>query len=239
MALCAVFLVLLVLLVVSAEDCLSDWEKFGTKCYKFPSSVYFYDQCDSYCSSQDATMMCIESEDESVFIQRHMYKRMHIGLRRRAGDNQPTWFANCTSTYQHWKPGEPNGGSGVNGEFVQMYSSTGEWMDYRDDQIYCGCEYNLPEQPPTDDGPHDDGGSGGDSSVSCNQTCVLIVIIVAVAIGVGILTLMAALMVRFYFCGKIKLKATYLKPLCWTLTRIITIFTYDSPPQALLAVGHR
>jgi hypothetical protein len=203
----ALILAIVLVVVTCAEECLDEWEQFGTKCYHFPSSVYYYDQCENYCAGQDATMMCIEDQEESDFIQDRMYRDMHIGLRQRDGSDEFTWFPNCTSSYTHWMPGEPNGGNGVNGEFVQMYSGTGQWSDYRDEQIYCGCEYQLTVVPPTDDIADDNSSSSSSSSGGCNQTCVLIVIIVAVLCGVGMLALGAMILLRFWFCsGKTSLQ---------------------------------
>jgi alpha-tubulin suppressor-like RCC1 family protein len=116
----------------------------GNRCYYFPGSdtAMTWSSCKTYCQSQSAGMLCIQSQaqqDDFISIrggEHHTwigYSATSLVL------SDWDWNSGCTSSYTNWDTLEPNilVGSG----YSSIYSATGKWADFVSSATQeCACQ---------------------------------------------------------------------------------------------------
>jgi len=141
--------------VVSSSVCLDGWVLHNSKCYYFnqgSTTQRSWTDCQSYCSSQGASMLCIPDSTTNTWIAHQLQSQVSVSYTWIGYTNVPNneynykWVSGCTSSYSNWY-------SYFNFEiyFAYIFSYDGSWFDSRDKgKLPCSCEYHVgPSSPPT------------------------------------------------------------------------------------------
>jgi hypothetical protein len=129
--------------------CPAGFTQNGNLCYDFrnAASLFTWDNCNSYCLAESATMLCIQNSAQQTYTWSQVaYSLVWIGYYKTPATNNFQWVSGCTSTYSALGSGE---GYNVNEQVAAMYLPiSGQWIDtIRNNAAACYCQANAVEAP--------------------------------------------------------------------------------------------
>ncbi|XP_051767806.1 ladderlectin [Ctenopharyngodon idella] len=123
--------------------CPSDWDKFGTQCFKFFSDPKSWAEAEEHCVALGGNLASIQSSLTHTFLKNFVKKQSKGNTRSWIGAHDAPqafiWFWSDGSKFEYndWHTGEPNNGGDAERCVEMGYGDEIRWNDAR-------CETHLP-----------------------------------------------------------------------------------------------
>ncbi|XP_033127012.1 CD209 antigen-like protein 2 isoform X2 [Anneissia japonica] len=117
--------------------CPHSWTSFEGSCYIFLSQTKTWEDANSRCKEENATLVTISSAEENNLVSHHTDScglRIWIGLNDIDVEDTWQWLSNETSNFSSWGQNEPNN---INNENCVELHCNGKWND-----VDCESAYN-------------------------------------------------------------------------------------------------
>nr|6A7T_A Chain A, N-acetylglucosamine-specific lectin [Saxidomus purpurata]6M5M_A Chain A, N-acetylglucosamine-specific lectin [Saxidomus purpurata]BBE43064.1 N-acetylglucosamine-specific lectin [Saxidomus purpurata] len=117
-------------------DCQSGWEWFGGSCYLFDETERGWEDSKTFCESQNAALVTVESSEEDDFIRgvisaQSAFHYYWIGGSWDAEHSEYRWIDGSSISFNGWGPNRPDADEGCM-DYLNYKEIVWQWNDHQD-----------------------------------------------------------------------------------------------------------